>query len=169
MGSAPSQAVMLFGTEEPAAPVRRLAAGPLTVELEAGNLRHVMIGGGHKGVGDLETGQVQLDVERLAFSARTALDLFPILAQAKLVHAWAGLEGVLPDEIPVVGLSRQNPGLVHAFGFCGHGFELGPLMGGIVAGLALDGATNWPIAAFAPDRFGHAEGEAGAALLQPAG
>jgi sarcosine oxidase, subunit beta len=131
---------------------------------------HVMIGGGHRGLADLDSGRVSLDVERLAYSARTALDLFPILASARLVHAWAGIEGMLPDEIPVVGLSRVVPGLVHAFGFCGHGFELGPVMGGIVAQLAIDGGTNQPIAPFAPDRFtrGMAAGD-GSALLQPAG
>ena len=134
---------------------------------------HVMIGGGHKGIGDLTTGRVELDVERLAFSARTALDLFPILAEARMVHAWAGLEGMLPDEIPVIGVSRVAPGLVHAFGFCGHGFELGPIMGGIVAQLALDGGTNKPIAAFAPDRFrrdpANPTKPAGGALFQSAG
>ena len=114
---------------------------------------HVMIGGGHLGIGDLDTGSIRLDVTRLAYSADTAMSLFPILKQAKLVHAWAGLEGRLPDEIPVIGLSRAAPELVHAFGFCGHGFELGPVMGGIVAQLAIDGSTNWPIAPFAPDRF----------------
>ncbi len=133
----------------------------------------VMIGGGHTGLGDLDTGRVALDVERLAFSARTALDLFPILAGAKLVHCWAGIEGMLPDEIPVIGLSRVAPGLVHAFGFCGHGFELAPVMGGIVAQLALDGGTNQPIAAFAPDRFARGDVEdapkPGEALFQPAG
>jgi sarcosine oxidase subunit beta len=59
----------------------------------------------------------------------------------------------MPDDIPVIGYSRAAPDLVHAFGFSGHGFELGPLVGRIVAQLALDGATNYPIAAFAPDRF----------------
>ena len=130
---------------------------------------HVMIGGGHLGIGDLDTGRTLLDVTRLAYSAETALSLFPILGQAKLVHGWAGLEGRLPDEIPVIGLSKAAPGLVHAFGFCGHGFELGPVMGGIVAQLAVDGATNWPIAPFAPDRFGKAGGRDGHALAQAAG
>jgi len=129
----------------------------------------VMIGGGHKGLGDLDTGRVTLDVARLAISARTALDLFPILATTRMVHAWAGIEGVLPDEIPVIGLSRKQPGLVHAFGFCGHGFELGPVVGGIVAQLALDGASNMPIAAFAPDRFQADVPGDGSALRQPAG
>ena len=129
----------------------------------------VMIGGGHKSVGNLDTGRATLDVARLAVSARTALDLFPILAGTQMVHAWAGIEGVLPDEIPVIGLSRKQPGLVHAFGFCGHGFELGPVVGGIVAQLALDGATNMPIAAFAPDRFEAGVTGSGGALRQPAG
>jgi sarcosine oxidase subunit beta len=61
---------------------------------------HVMIGGGHKGTGDLETGTYRLDIDRAAFSARTALELFPILAGADIVHAWAGIEGVAEDEVP---------------------------------------------------------------------
>ncbi len=134
---------------------------------------HVMIGGGHKGVADLDTGRIALDFDRLAYSARTALDLFPILRETRIVHAWAGIEGIMPDDIPVMGLSPRHPGLVHAFGFCGHGFELGPIMGQVVAQLAVDGATNWPVAPFAPDRFGP-DGKAvpqgdGGALLQPAG
>lgn len=43
--SAPSRAVMLFGTEEPVTPAELLRAGPLTCELEAGNLRYIRIGG----------------------------------------------------------------------------------------------------------------------------
>jgi sarcosine oxidase subunit beta len=148
-------------------PVVGLTGRPMSFkQAETG---HVMIGGGHKGVGDLDTGKVALDMDRLAYSAKTALDIFPILRDAKLVHAWAGIEGVLPDEIPVIGLSHTAPGLVHAFGFCGHGFELGPIMGGIVAQLALDGATNQPIAPFAPDRFGQASPDGAGALFQPAG
>jgi sarcosine oxidase subunit beta len=160
--------MMIYTSRLPAfvTPVVGLTGRPMSFKQASSG--HVMIGGGHKGIADLDSGQVQLDVERLAFSARTALDIFPILKDAQMVHAWAGIEGVLPDEIPVVGLSHAQPGLVHAFGFCGHGFELGPIMGGIVAQLALDGATNWPIAAFAPDRFGTAAAP-GSALLQPAG
>ena len=148
-------------------PVVGLTSRPMSFkQAETG---HVMIGGGHRGIADLDSGAVALNVERLAFSARTALDIFPILATARIVHTWAGIEGMLPDEIPVVGLSRVQPGLVHAFGFCGHGFELAPVMGGIVSQLALDGGTNRPIAAFAPDRFGKPMPDSGQALYQPAG
>ena len=45
MVEAPSRAIMHFGTEEPAAETRRLKAGPLTAELDAGNLRYIRYGG----------------------------------------------------------------------------------------------------------------------------
>ena len=41
MAEAPSRAIMLFGTDEPAAETRLLKAGPLTAELDAGNLRYI--------------------------------------------------------------------------------------------------------------------------------
>jgi sarcosine oxidase subunit beta len=59
----------------------------------------------------------------------------------------------MPDDIPVISLSRQAPQLVHAFGFSAHGFELGPIGGQIVAELVLDGRSTLPIEAFAVDRF----------------
>ncbi len=133
---------------------------------------HVMIGGGHKGVASLETGALSIDVERLGYSARTALELFPVLAGAHIVHAWGGIEGVTPDELPIIGPSAVQDGVVHAFGFCGHGFELAPVVGDIVAQLVLQGATNRPITAFAPGRFKGRSGlevAAGSALAQPAG
>ena len=45
MAEAPSRAIMLFGTGEPAAETRLLTAGPLTAELDAGNLRYIRHGG----------------------------------------------------------------------------------------------------------------------------
>ena len=45
MIEAPSRAIKFFGTEEPIAPVRLLKAGPLTAELEGGNLRYVRLDG----------------------------------------------------------------------------------------------------------------------------
>ena len=132
-------------------PVVGAAGRPLSFkQAESG---HVMIGGGHKGFARLDTGAVTLDVPRIGYSARTAMELFPVLREAKVVHAWAGIEGVTPDEIPVIGRSPRADGLVHAFGFCGHGFALAPLIGDIVAQLLLDGVSPHPVAPFAADRF----------------
>ena len=36
-----SDSIRLFGTDEPTDPPRMLQAGPLSVEFEAGNLRHI--------------------------------------------------------------------------------------------------------------------------------
>ena len=74
--------------------------------------------------------------------------LIPRLAGASVIRSWTGMDGEMPDEIPVIGPSHTTPGLVHAFGFSGHGFQLGLAIGAIVAELALDGATETPIAAF---------------------
>jgi len=45
MADAPSRAIMRFGTDEPAAESRLLEAGPLSAELDAGNLRYIRHGG----------------------------------------------------------------------------------------------------------------------------
>ncbi len=45
MSTVPSRAVRLFGTEEAVAPLRILQAGALTAEFDAGNLRHIRLGG----------------------------------------------------------------------------------------------------------------------------
>ncbi|RUT32825.1 hypothetical protein EMQ25_06705 [Arsenicitalea aurantiaca] len=45
MSETPSRAIRLFGTEQPVTPPRILRAGPLTAELEAGNLRYIRFGG----------------------------------------------------------------------------------------------------------------------------
>lgn len=59
----------------------------------------------------------------------------------------------MPDVIPVIGPSRNVDGLWHAFGFSGHGFQLGPIVGSVIADLILNGASPIPIDAFSPTRF----------------
>ena len=45
------------------------------------------------------------------------------------------------------------PGLLHAFGFSGHGFQLAPGVGAVVADLIVDGASQTPIESFSIERF----------------
>lgn len=113
----------------------------------------VVIGGGRLGVPDLVSGRSEIDFGELAKTARTAREIFPITAGARIVRCWAGIEGRMPDDIPVIGPSSTADGVVHAFGFCGHGFQLGPAVGGIVAELVANGRTNMPIAPFSIARF----------------
>jgi sarcosine oxidase subunit beta len=113
----------------------------------------VMIGGGQRGTADLDTNRTVLDYAKLAFNARTAMELFPRMRDATIVRAWAGIEGMMADDIPVIGASATSQNAWHSFGYSAHGFQLGPIVGRILADLILRGATPLPIAPFAIARF----------------
>jgi sarcosine oxidase subunit beta len=53
----------------------------------------------------------------------------------------------------VIGASATTPGLFHAFGFCGHGFQLGPGVGDAMAELIDTGTCETPLEPFAIRRF----------------
>jgi sarcosine oxidase subunit beta len=114
----------------------------------------VLIGGGYTGRAERDDNRTTLDFAKLALSARTVWDLFPVMRGAEIVRCWAGLEGRMPDDIPVIGPSATHADAYHAFGFSAHGFQLGPIVGAIIAELIATGATNLPIAPFRIDRFG---------------
>ena len=113
----------------------------------------VLIGGGHQGRPDRERESYELDTMNLAASAVSATALFPRMRDVRIVRAWAGLEAQTPDVVPVIGASPNAPGVFHAFGFSGHGFQLGPVVGSAIADLIISGSTNLPIAPFALSRF----------------
>jgi sarcosine oxidase subunit beta len=94
-----------------------------------------------------------LDWTKLATSARTVWELFPVMREATIVRAWAGIEARMPDEIPVVGPSATSEGVFHQFGFSAHGFQLGPATGAVMAELVATGATNLPINGLGIERF----------------
>ena len=54
-------------------------------------------------------------------------------------------------------------GCFHAFGFSGHGFQLGPAVGALIAEALTSGATPVSIEAFAPARLQHSMRERHAA------
>jgi len=116
----------------------------------------VLIGGGHLGRAYPDTNYTELDWTKLRESARTVWDLFPIMRQATIVRAWAGIEARMPDDIPVIGPSSTAEGVYHQFGFSAHGFQLGPGVGALMAELITTGSTNLPIAPFSIARFSNA-------------
>jgi len=113
----------------------------------------VVIGGGHRGAADRDTETTTIDLAGLRISARTVVEVFPHMRHVPIVRCWAGIEAVMPDQIPVVGPSRNAPAAYHAFGFSGHGFQLGPIVGRLLAELIVDGAATLPIDPFRVDRF----------------
>lgn len=58
-----------------------------------------------------------------------------------------------PDEHFVIGTVPELPNVILAGGFSGHGFKFCPVIGQILADLALDGATHHDIELFEPRRF----------------
>ncbi len=113
----------------------------------------VVIGGALECTADMRARQCPLDFPQLGKSARTVTDLFPHLQHVAVNRAWAGIEGFMPDGIPVISRSGTHDGLVHAFGFSAHGFELGPIVGSVVADLVCDKLTTHDIDAFRIGRF----------------
>jgi sarcosine oxidase subunit beta len=113
----------------------------------------VVIGGGHISNLNMDTEKSVIDFTQLKISAQTVKDIFPLMKNVPIVRCWAGIEGNLPDEIPVIGPSSTAPNAYHAFGFSGHGFQLGPIIGQIMAELIIDGRSSLPIDAFRIERF----------------
>jgi len=113
----------------------------------------VIIGGGHEGDVDLDRGLTRLSLSTVRRNLAAAARLFPDLRNAVVVRSWAGIEGMVKDDLPVLGASTTTAGLVHAFGFSGHGFALAPLVGRLVADLALGRSNNFSLAPFAIERF----------------
>lgn len=81
--------------------------------------------------------------------------LFPPLAHAHVIRFWSGVEGSLPDHQPVIGPSPTTPQLIHAFGFCGAGFQIGPAVGEALAELVHHGRSSVALGAFSITRFTH--------------
>lgn len=113
----------------------------------------VVIGGGRRGRADTATNKSEMLFSELRNTAETAMDIFPIMRSATIVRSWSGVEGRMPDDIPVLGASAKHEGLYHSFGFSAHGFQMGPGTGEMMAGLIATGATQFDLSAFAIDRF----------------
>ncbi len=112
----------------------------------------VLIGGGVRGEAYPESNRTVLDMPALTQMLGTALDIFSIMQKAHIVRAWAGIEAYTPDDLPVIG-KGGNEGIVHAFGFSAHGFQLAPAVGAIAADLATGSEPTLPIEAFKVSRF----------------
>ncbi|MEP7298617.1 MAG: FAD-dependent oxidoreductase [Burkholderiales bacterium] len=79
--------------------------------------------------------------------------LFPALEHAHVIRFWSGVEGSLPDHHPVIGPSATTPQLIHAFGFCGAGFQIGPAVGEALAELIHRGRSGVALEPFSITRF----------------
>ncbi len=113
---------------------------------------NVIFGGG-RGFGDWEQWRSRPSTPVTLAAVPKLLDLVPAFRDALVIRSWSGIDGETPDKLPVIGHSPTTAGLIHAFGFSGAGFQLGPVMGEVLAELALKGEASTPIDAFRADRF----------------
>lgn len=112
-----------------------------------------VIFGGGRGVADLAAARCRPLLSTTLATLAEARRIVPALASATIIRSWAGIEGRMPDDRPVIGPSARVPGLFHAFGFSGHGFMLAPAVGAVLAELILDGHSATSLAGLGPARF----------------
>jgi sarcosine oxidase len=97
----------------------------------------------------LERAVAQREVDEIADILH---DMLPTLA-GSFVRAMACMYATTPDHHFVIGPHPTQDNVTVACGFSGHGFKFVPVVGEVLADLALLGGTRQPIGLFDPGRF----------------
>ncbi len=84
--------------------------------------------------------------------AEHTVELFPCLAQAKILRQWAGITDMTPDYSPIMGKSPIEGYILDA-GWGTWGFKATPICGRTIAELVATGRTPELIEPFSLDRF----------------
>jgi sarcosine oxidase subunit beta len=78
---------------------------------------------------------------------------FPTIAEGLLQSSLVGIDGITPDQHPILGAAGPT-GFYVACGFSGSGFKTAPAIGDAMSRIVLDGPTAAPeISAFGYERF----------------
>lgn len=85
--------------------------------------------------------------------AREITALHPQMAAVPLLRGWAGLRPGTPDDLPILGASRQAPGFVAAAGAYRNGILNGPAVGELIAAEMLGHTPEMNLDPFRPERF----------------
>jgi len=124
-----------------------------TVYLRQVTRGNVVFGGGNRNEVDLDGVRAYANPEYTLNQMPLLARLLPAIAKLRLIRVWTGIEGYLPDSLPVMCQSDKVRGLYYAFGFSGGGFQIGPGVGDVMAELIDTGTTTTPIDAFGIARF----------------
>jgi sarcosine oxidase, subunit beta len=114
---------------------------------------NIVIGGCARGPAFLDARRAKVLPQSTLLQFRQAQRVAPALKRLNIIRVWSGVEGYMPDDRPIMGASGTTNGLFYAFGFCGHGFQLGPGVGDTMAELIDTGETSTPIDLFDIRRF----------------
>jgi sarcosine oxidase subunit beta len=94
-----------------------------------------------------------------------ALKRLPVMADAAVSHAWAGLYEMTPDHNAIIGPAADVDGFFTIAGFSGHGFQHSPAAGRVLADLIAGRDPRFDLSPFALDRFARMTGSAEANVV----
>lgn len=114
---------------------------------------NIILAGYPRTAADPQANKAPVPPTKTLAAMRALARVAPLLAQCHVIRVWSGIEAYLPDMIPVIGPSETTPGLFHAFGFCGHGFQIGPGVGLCLSEMIVDGTTQTSLNPFSIGRF----------------
>jgi len=114
---------------------------------------NIILAGYPRTAADPQANKAPVPPAKTLAAMRALARVAPLLAQCHVIRVWSGIEAYLPDMIPVIGPSETTPGLFHAFGFCGHGFQIGPGVGLCLSEMIVDGTTQTSLTPFSIGRF----------------
>jgi sarcosine oxidase subunit beta len=114
---------------------------------------NIIIGGCSHSKPDMLNRRAHFDPQSLLKQLQQMRRLVPQMADLNIIRTWSGIESYLPDSLPIMGPSGTVDGLYYAFGFSGHGFQLGPGVGDVMAELISSGSTSTVIDPFHIRRF----------------
>ena len=111
------------------------------------------LGEGLRAAGTVELGGLgkPLRPHRTAMIERVSRRLVPGLGPAGRI--WLGFRPSMPDSLPVIGPSPNDPQVIHAFGHGHVGLTLAGITGRLVAELASGLTPSMDLAPLAPQRF----------------
>ena len=119
-------------------------------QVERGN---VIVGFYPRGPADRVRNRAPVPPTKVLLGLGHMARVVPMLDNVQVIRVWSGIEGYLPDLLPVMGWSLTTKNLLHAYGFCGHGFQLSPGVGYTLAEMIDEGKSRIPIDAFSIGRF----------------
>lgn len=102
---------------------------------------------------DPHVGAGEATADEIAAMREWLAGRLPGLAGGGWLDAKPCLYTLTPDEHFVLGRHPRHDTVSVAGGFSGHGFKFAPVVGEVLADLALTATTGHPIGLFAPDRF----------------
>ncbi|MDH7792114.1 FAD-binding oxidoreductase [Ochrobactrum sp. AN78] len=130
--------------------VQAVAGNVIFRQIPRGN---VIVAGYPRTASDLKHQRTVVPPLKTLAGMRSLAEVAPVLGDAQVIRVWSGMEGYLPDMIPIISPSATTQGLFHAFGCCGHGFQIAPGVGAVLAEMILHGSSETPVGDFSIHRF----------------